>query len=83
MNGFIEKVLNRFAGDITDRVFLMIQNDSELMQNYLKLVESKGLSTVNAQIGKAVKIKFNLENSERCKKPKSTLIKNSYKRHEI
>lgn len=89
MNDFIKKVLNQFADNITDRVFLMIQNDPELMQDYLKLLENRGvnggstLKTLNSEIGEAIKIKFNLGNIKICPNPKSTLIRNSYTRHKI
>ncbi len=76
LNEFSEAVLQQFSKRITDEVFLMIQNDNELMYQYLKLVEEKGLTVVNQQIGKKIKIRFNLTNEiTRNEIPKSTLIK--------
>ena len=43
------KMLNK---RITNEVFLIIQNDRELMYEYLRLVESIGLDSVNQAIGK-------------------------------
>lgn len=60
---------------ITDEVFLFIQNDHELMYDYLKLVEANTLKTVNQKIGRAIKEKFGLTNDDcRQNSPKSTLI---------
>ena len=83
MDEFMEKVLNKFAGDITDRVFVMIQNDPKLMPEYLKLLGDNTLLELNAKIGKEVKERFNLKNDGRCRKLKSTLIIDSYEKHKI
>lgn len=65
----------RLNRQITNKVFLTIQNDSELMLHYLRAVESDGLDTVNQQIGKAVKVAYQLVNSvERENNPSCTLI---------
>lgn len=67
--------LSRFSKSITDKVFLMIQNDKGLMHDYLRLVETHGLDTVNQQIGKAIKNRFDLSNdAQRELSPESTLI---------
>lgn len=79
---FIEKALSRFSKSITDQVFLMIQGDRDLMYQYLKLVEVHGLTTVNQQIGKAVKNRFDLlSDVQREHSPQSTLIQ-SYQQFE-
>jgi hypothetical protein len=85
VNSFSDKVLARFADNITDRVFLMIQTDRELMQEYLALIDRKNTSgvdhdTLRRQLGKAIKDKFNLDNLDECKKPESFLI-GKYTRH--
>lgn len=41
---FKQKIIDRFSVTITDRMFLMIQNDRELMQEYLYLLEKHKLS---------------------------------------
>jgi len=83
LNNYIDTVLNRFAGPITDQVFLMIQNDKEFMQEYLGLLASgTDPHTLNCKLGKQIKAKFNLKNAGRCKDPKSTLIR-SYESHKI
>ena len=70
-----EKAIKKLKESITDEVFLIIQNDKRLMHEYLKLVEEKGLDTVNRRIGKEVQISFNLKNDNyRNDEPKSTLI---------
>ena len=67
---------------ITDEVFILIQNDRVLMQKYLRLVQDKGLQTVNQQIGRMVMSAYKLTPSvDRSYKPKSTLI-SSYQEFE-
>lgn len=76
LRDFVDEVLDQFAKDITDQVFLMIQEDRELMQKYLAAVSEHDLGTVNRAIGKAVKARFQLENlPTREEAPLSTLIK--------
>ncbi len=87
MQEFIRKVLNKFALDITDKIFLLIQNDHELMGEYLTLISNKKSAEntahgLNSQIGRAVREKFNLDNCGNSNKPKSTLIED-YKKHKI
>lgn len=62
---FSDKVLSRFADSITDYVFLTIQDDRELMLEYLRLVSDTKLDTVNQQIGKKVKERFGLQKRNR------------------
>lgn len=77
------EVLNRLADDITDRVFFMIENDRELSQDYCELVNSgTNQHGLNSSLGKQIRVKFNLKNAGRCNNPKSTLIR-SYERHKI
>jgi hypothetical protein len=72
---FTEKVLAQFSKSITDKVFVEIQNDHELMYEYLKLVEAHGLTVVNQQIGRKVKTRYQLTNDQsRQEAPRSTLI---------
>jgi len=75
INQFAEQVTAKYAKIITDQIFLLIQNDRELMHEYLRLVEANGLNSVNQQIGKYIKSRFNLSNDEsRQTSPTSTLI---------
>ena len=72
---FTQHVLNEFTEQLTDQVFLFIENDRELLGQYLHTVEGKELDTVNAHIAKAIKRHFALESKgERCDTPKSKLI---------
>lgn len=72
---FAEKAIEKLTVDITDRLFLLIQNDKELMQDYLNLLENNKRHFVNSEIAKVVKSTFNLQNIGESKAPKSTLIK--------
>jgi len=75
----VDEVIALKNKTITDEVFLLIQNNRDLMQKYLQLVHEKGVITVNQNIGKMVKTKYNLTNdTERNYEPLSTLISNSH-----
>ena len=82
---YISEVLTRFekgiTEDITDRVFLMIQDDPQLCRDYECLIAT-GTSKhrLNARLGKRIREHFSLQNIGRCHNPKSCLIK-SYERH--
>ena len=69
------KAIARFNESITDQLFVMIESDPELMQDYLRAVSDHSLDTVNQTIGKAVKAAYDLENKEECHEPTSFLIK--------
>lgn len=76
VNIFADKVISKLNKTITDRVFLEIQSDRELMQEYLGLVERRGLSFVNQTIGKLVKNRYQLTDADaRENNPESTLIR--------
>jgi CO dehydrogenase/acetyl-CoA synthase beta subunit len=73
---FKEKVINKFCSEITDNIFLMIQNDRTLIQEYLKLLEKNQQNVINSSIAKEIKNRFKLENQDlKIKNPKSFLIK--------
>jgi len=75
LKDFIDEVISKKNKTITDEVFLLIQNDHEFMQQYLRFVQKQGLDTVNQQIGKRVKERYKLDNNiERNNEPISTLI---------
>ena len=74
-----EKTIQSFNKRITDEVFLHIQNDRELMHDYLRTVTEYGIDTVNRTIGKAVKTSYCLSNAERQEEPTSTLIQSHQK----
>ena len=74
LENFIKRVISLKNRTITDEIFLLIQHDRDLMQNYLRLVENEGLNQVNRQIGKAVKKAYRLNDDEiREDNPHSTL----------
>jgi len=60
---------------ITNEIFLIIQNDRDLMYEYLRAVQSDTLDIVNRAIGKEVKAAYKLNNLEdREDNPSCTLI---------
>jgi len=72
--------IQKFNERITNEIFLIIQNDRELMYEYLRLVESKGLDIVNQSIGKEVKKAYGLTNiDDREDDPSCTLIQSHQK----
>lgn len=79
---FAQKVITKFNLELTDLIFQYIENDAELMHEYLRLVSDKDLDTVNKAIGKKIKEKFDVDNKERNKNPKSKLIR-SYTEHKL
>ena len=82
-NEYAETIVKKFIRDITDYVFLAIQNDKELMSDYQTNVNRNGLQEVNMAIGDKIKTLLNLENDDgENKNPKSHLIK-SYTYHKL
>lgn len=77
---FAQNVVSRFYEELTDLVFLYIENDRELMHQYLKLISESNLDTVNKALGKMIKEKFGVENLDVNRSPKSKLIQ-SYTKH--
>ena len=75
-----EKALLKIMENITDYVFLEIQNDRELMQEYLRQLKENDAEGMNAKIGKYIKERLNLTNIGREEEPESTLIK-SFEKH--
>ena len=72
---FLDEVIARKNRTLIDDVFLLIQNDRELMKKYLYLVQDNNLQTVNQQIGRRVVTEYNLTSSkEQNDEPKSVLI---------
>ncbi len=70
-----EKAIAKMNERITDEIFIIIQNDRELMRDYLYAVQENGLRSVNTTIGKEVKDSYGLTNAdEREGNPKCTLI---------
>ena len=70
-------ILNK---QITNEVFLTIQNNRSLMLEYLRAVEADGLDSVNQTIGKQVKVAYQLINmNEREDNSSCTLIQSHQK----
>ena len=67
--------IERMNRRITNEIFLTIQNDRELMREYLRAVETHGLDSTNQTIGKEVKRAYGLVNlDDRENNPSCTLI---------
>lgn len=65
---------------ITNEIFMIIQNNPELMQEYLRAVEVNGLDLVNKIIGKEIKNAYRLTNiDDREDDPCCTLIQSHQK----
>jgi hypothetical protein len=75
IDAFIKEVIDHKNKQITDEVFLLIQNDRKFMREYLRLVETDKLNVVNMRIGKQIKDAYKLTNTKtRNSKPTSMLI---------
>lgn len=90
MQQFIDDVFEKFAEEITDRIFLFIQEDTEkggLLQRYLDTISTHDRHLLNRTIGEQVNDYFCLKNKadkngEKIKgEPKSFLIKTEYTKH--
>lgn len=74
------QAISKMNKKITNEIFLIIQNDRELMHEYLRALETNGLDTVNQTIGKEVKNAYQLTNiNDREDDPKCTLIQSHQK----
>ena len=75
-----EEAIKRMNKKITNEIFLIIQNDRKLMQEYLRAVEKNTVDVVNQKIGKVVKKAYVLTNvDDREENPSCTLIKSHQK----
>ena len=75
-----QKAIDIMNKQITNEIFMIIQNNRELMHEYLRAVESDGLNTVNQTIGKKVKDAYQLDNiNDREDNPSCTLIQSHQK----
>lgn len=75
-NEFFKKAYDKFKGDQIDALFCYIQNDKELMKDYLDLVAEVGdLGDVNSYIGHQVATKNKTRARQHGNEPNSTLIK--------
>ena len=81
LNEFQQHALSEFTREITDLFFCYIEDDKDLMQEYLRVIgRESNLDATNRNLGLAVKEWFNLENGDENKEPLSHLIR-SYTEH--
>jgi hypothetical protein len=80
VNDYAEQVVDNFIRDITDHVFLSIEQDDDAMREYMTNVNRFNLEPVNMAIGLKIKERLGLENDGENSNPKSRLIK-SYTYH--
>lgn len=71
LDGRLSRFRHNCPEDITDLVFLEIEKDEELLDEYNDLVKAKDRHTINTQIGKIIKDYWNLNNLGRCHNPES------------
>lgn len=90
MHKFIDEVFEKFTEEITDRIFLFIQEDTEkdgLLQRYLDTISKYDRHLLNRTIGEQVNNYFSLKNKTDSHgtdikgSPKSVLIKTEYTKH--
>lgn len=76
-NEIAEEAIRRMNQKMTDKIFLIIENDRDLMREYLMTAKesSGGFDTVNQMIGKKVKDFYEFENGDEENYPVSKLIK--------
>ncbi len=77
MGDLIEEILRRipqpYPRDITDQVFLKIEQDPDYLRRY-KLYAGENIGATNAWIGKMVKRMTGLKVRGRSSRPRSSLI---------
>lgn len=65
---YVDKILDKFADDITDHVFFMLQGDKELMREYYGFVaDGTDTHTLNCELGRLLKSRLKLDNVRRLK----------------
>ena len=75
-----EEAISILNMKITNEIFSIIQNNRNLMHEYLRAVEAEGLDTVNQTIGRLVKESYKLVNiNDRENDPSCTLIQSHQK----
>jgi len=80
INEIANEAIGRMNKRITNEIFLIIQNDRELMHKYLRAVETSGLNVLNQTIGKKIKKEYDLSNmNDREDNPSCTLIQSHQK----
>lgn len=79
-NEIADLAISKMNKRITNEIFLIIQNDRDLMHEYLRAIDGGHLDYVNQTIGKAVKKAYNLVNiNDREENPSCTLIQSHQK----
>ena len=77
---FAQIVISKMNKRITNEIFILIQNDRQLMQEYLDLVHEHGAHSVHSGIGKEIKRTYGLKNlNDREDNPSCTLIQSHQK----
>ena len=75
-----QKAIGKMNKQITNEIFMIIQNNRELMYEYLRAVEANGLDSVNQIIGREVKTAYQLANiDDREDNPSCTLVQSHQK----
>lgn len=75
-----EEAISILNKKITNEIFSIIQNDKNLMHEYLRAVETEGLDAVNKTIGRLVKESYKLVNiNDRENDPSCALIQSHQK----
>lgn len=79
-SAFAEQIVRDFITNITDHVFLSIEQDDAVMREYMTNVNHFGLEEMNRAIGLRVKDMLQLDHVGEEHNPRSRLIK-SFTKH--
>lgn len=77
-----KKLLSRFTRQLTDQVFLFLQQDPELYEEYQALVRDSSPNGVNSVLGRMITEAYDLVNLNKETHPQSPLLK-KYTRHAV
>lgn len=79
---FTEKVFEKFNKQMTDEIFYFIENDRELLHDYLLLLNKHELNVLNSNIAKRIKEKYSLKSIEVSKEETKSKLIQSYTKFE-
>ena len=83
VSDFVAEAIKEFRENLTDALFLFVENDRELMQRYLELMEAGHSRQEINSFGKQIVQAFNLSNQPIASaRPRSALIKTEYRLHQ-
>ena len=73
---YVKKIVGEFIREITDNLFLYIEQDDERKREYMTNINRFGVQSINMALGAEIGEVLHLEGDGTNTNPKSSLIKN-------